>query len=293
MITWTDALRPRLATERFGRAMRWVETTASTNTDAARWAAEGAAEGSVVGAEHQTEGRGRHGRAWLDDAGRNLTFSVVLRPRLAPERLPLVTLAACVATCEAVDAFVGGLDPGRPSAAVKWPNDVLLSGRKVCGMLLETSFAARTGASEAPRDGHPEAVILGLGLNVNQTTFPEGLAARATSLARVTGQPVPRLPLLARLLLRLERRYDQLTASEGDGAEAVRAAYVRRLAGRGERVTLRPLASAGNDEDAGEAVTGTLLGVTATGALRLSTEDDGERVFHAGDVTVANDPATA
>ncbi len=290
-IRWPHALRPRLATVRFGHAVRAFDAVGSTNAEAAAWAAEGAAEGSLVVAEHQTAGRGRQGRAWHDAPGQNLACSLVLRPALPPARLPLVALAAALAAAEAVDSFLGAGDADRPTVAIKWPNDLLLPApgpdalgpdapgpdaarrgdgdgamRKVGGLLLEASFARA-----------PDAVVLGLGLNVNQTAFPGALAATATSLAAVVGRPVPRPPLLARLLARLERRYDALLA--GDDTP-LRAAYTARLHHRGQPVTLRPAPDA-----TGAAVTGIVEGITPTGALRLRTDDGAARTFHAGDVT--------
>jgi BirA family biotin operon repressor/biotin-[acetyl-CoA-carboxylase] ligase len=240
--------------------MRGFESVGSTNTAAAEWARDGAPDGSVVVTEYQSAGRGRHGRSWDAKKGQNLMFSVVLRPALAPDRLGLLTVAASVAVAEAVDDFV---TPHR--AALKWPNDVLLEGRKTCGMLLESSISGRQAA---------EVVILGVGLNVNQTTFPEALADTATSLRLVAGRAVPRAPLFARLLAGLEARYD---AVQGGEAAAVRAAFHDRLAARGEARTLRV-------SDTGDTVTGVVQGITATGALRLDTPD-GPTVVHAGDVT--------
>jgi BirA family biotin operon repressor/biotin-[acetyl-CoA-carboxylase] ligase len=255
-----DDVAAQLDTDRLGRSMRGFESVGSTNTAAADWARDGAPDGSVVVAEYQSAGRGRHGRSWDAKKGQNLMFSVVLRPALAPDRLGLLPVAASVAVAEAVDDFV---TPHR--AALKWPNDVLLEGRKTCGMLLESSISGRQAA---------EAVILGVGLNVNQTTFPEALADTATSLRLAAGRAVPRAPLFARLLARLEARYD---AVQGGEAAAVRAAFHDRLAARGEARTLRV-------SDTGDTVTGVVQGITATGALRLDTPD-GPTVVHAGDVT--------
>lgn len=254
-----DDVEDRLSTDRFGQALRGFEEVGSTNARAAAWAQDGAPEGSVVLTEYQTAGRGRHGRTWDAHKGQNLLFSVILRPQLDADRLGLITVAAGVAVAETVDDFVS---PHRTS--IEWPNDVLLEGRKTCGMLLESSLAgART-----------EAVVLGVGLNVNQTRFPEALADTATSLRLTTGRTVPRPPLLAHLLQALECRYD---AVQTDGADAVRSAFHERLATLHESTTLR---FAGTDR----AITGTVRGITDTGALRLET-DHGLQTVHAGEVT--------
>jgi BirA family biotin operon repressor/biotin-[acetyl-CoA-carboxylase] ligase len=187
-------------------------------------------------------------------------FSVVLRPALSADRLGLVVVAAGVAVAEAIDAFVSP-----HQAALKWPNDVLLEGRKTCGMLLESSLSGRQEA---------EVVVLGVGLNVNQTAFPDALADTATSLRLTAGRAVPRAPLFARLLRRLEARYD---AVQAEGAAAVRPAFHDRLATLGERVAVRVT-------DAEAPVSGVVRGITDAGALRLETPD-GPRVVHAGDAT--------
>lgn len=260
-----DDVQGQLDTDRFGRSMRGFETVGSTNTKAAAWAREGASDGSVVVTEHQSEGRGRHGRTWDAEKGKNLMFSVVLRPALEADHLGLITVAASVAVAEAVDAFLTG-----HRAALKWPNDVLLEGRKTCGMLLESSLSGGQTAQAVTAD----VVVLGVGLNVNQTDFPDALSDTATSLHLATGRSVPRVPLFARLLRRLEARYDAVQA--GGGAD-VRAAFRDRFTSLHESITLR-------ESDTGDTITGVVQGITDTGALRLDTPD-GPRTVHAGDVT--------
>lgn len=255
-------VQDRLATDRFGRAMRGFEEVGSTNERAAAWATDGAPEGAVVLAEYQATGRGRHGRSWTADKGQNLLFSVVLRPRLEADRWSLITVAAGVAVAETVEAFV------RPHrATIKWPNDVLLEGRKTCGILLESSLSTPDPDT---------VVVLGIGLNVNQTDFPDALADTATSLRLTTGRAVPRAPLLSRLLGALERRYDAVQSRRPSG-EAVRRVFQERLAALGEETTLR---LTGTDQT----VTGTVKGITPEGALRLETAE-GLRTMHAGEVT--------
>lgn len=254
-----DDVTDLLTTDRFGQDLRGFEEVDSTNIHAGTWAQNGASEGSVVVTEHQTAGRGRHGRTWSADKGQNLLFSVVLRPALAADRLGLITVAASVAVAETIDHFVA---PHRSS--IKWPNDVLLEGRKTCGMLLETSMAGT----------QTEAVVLGVGLNVNQTHFPESLEDSATSLRLTTGRPVPRPPLLARLLETLEARYDTVQA---EGVDAIRGAFHERLTMLHAPTTLR---FAGSDKT----ITGTVQGITEAGALRLET-DQGVQTVNAGEVT--------
>lgn len=254
-----ENVRDRLSTDRFGQPMRGVEEVGSTNEAAAAWASEGAPNGAVVLTEYQTTGRGRHGRTWAADKGQNLLFSIVLRPQLAPDRLSLITVAAGVAVADAIEPFVS---PHR--STIEWPNDVLLEGRKTCGILLESSLA--------PPD--ETVVVLGIGLNVNQTAFPDALEDTATSLRLTTGRPVPRAELLTHLLTALERRYD---AIQNDRADAVRAAFEDRLSTLHEHTTLRV-------PETDHTLSGTVTGITETGALRLRTADE-TRTVHAGDVT--------
>lgn len=258
--TLIEAVQNRLSTDRFGRSIRGFEEVGSTNEIAAQWAAEGAPEGAVVLTDHQTTGRGRLGRTWSDEKGKNLLFSVVLRPELSADRLSLITVAAVLGVSEAVEQFVSPYEP-----AIKWPNDVLLEGRKTCGLLLESSLSTPTVDT---------VVVLGVGLNVNQDHFPEELADSATSLRLTIGRTVPRAPLFTRLLQSLEHRYTQTHESE---AKAVCAAYQNRLTSVGETTTLR---LTGTDQT----VKGVVQGITSAGALQLKT-DHGLRTVHAGEVT--------
>ena len=256
-----QALAPLLTTRRFGRAARGFERIGSTNAEAAAWAASGAPEGALVAAEYQSAGRGRLGRTWAAAPGLNLTQSLVLRPALRAGALGLLPLAAGLAVAEAAEQVAG------VPARVKWPNDVLISGRKTCGLLAET---VHDGA-------RPAAVVLGIGLNVNQQAFPPELADRATSVALEAGRPVDRAALLAALLATLETRYDALHAG---GADTLIRQFERRMDGMGREVTVRYPATA-------RAPTcGVIEGVAPDGALRLQT-DAGEQRFYAGEVTLA------
>jgi BirA family transcriptional regulator, biotin operon repressor / biotin---[acetyl-CoA-carboxylase] ligase len=186
-----DPLWQQLATGFFaGRPARLLATTESTNRDALAEGRREAVAGTLIVADGQTGGRGRLGRPWLSPPGTGLYFSVILRPRLAPADLPKITLAAGLAVCQAVEAETG-LQP-----AIKWPNDLLLDGRKFCGILTE---------SELP-PGRAPLAVLGIGINVNTpaTLFPAELRERATSLLAHAGSQYHRGPLLAAILVRLD-----------------------------------------------------------------------------------------
>lgn len=227
-------------------------------TEATAWAAEGAPHGALVVAEHQTAGRGRHGRAWEAAPGESLLVSVVLRPALAPDRLGLVPLAAGLAVAEAVAVF--GV-----AAQVKWPNDVRLGGRKLAGVLAEASWT-----------GSVPTVILGIGLNVAQEAFPEAVADRAVSLRRVTGRPIDRLAPLPAVLDRLAARLADAESMPDRLLRDVEA----RLDGLGEAVAVR---FPGVDR---APVDGRAVGLAADGALRVDT-GAGEVAVYAGEATLS------
>lgn len=200
-----------------GRVLHALDEVGSTQAEIARLAAEGAPEGVVVTARHQRAGRGRLGRGWWDRPGESLLFSVLLRPAIVPARAPQLSLVGGLAVVEAVAAQTG-LAPG-----LRWPNDVLVAGRKICGVLAE----AATGS-----DGRLERVVLGIGLNVNQDAFPPDVAGRASSLRLLTGRAHDPTLLLAALLDALDARYREFLA----GSETLRAAWRRHSVTLGEHV---------------------------------------------------------
>ena len=237
-----------------GRPRRHLGAVASTMDEAAAWADAGAPHGAVVTTDHQTGGRGRRGRVWVDAPGESLLASVVLRS-LPPDRLGLVPLAAGLAIATALE------EAGVAGARVKWPNDVLLEGRKVAGVLTE----ARHGP-----DG--TTAVVGMGVNVAQSSFPEALADRATSLRLATGAPVDRDALLESILRDFGSLLDEIETAP---AQAFVRRFEDRMAQRGERVTVVGLAGTGTS--------GTALGIAPDGALRLDV-DGTERPVYAGEV---------
>lgn len=218
-----DAIRKTLATQHLGRSLVLHQEIPSTNGDAIERGQAGAEHGLVIMAERQTAGRGRRSRTWFSPPGVNLYCSILVRPmnlRIpAVEWLSWIPLTAALAAAEAVQTAVG------VTPSLKWPNDLLLQDRKVGGILCET------GSDR----GHQSFVVIGFGLNVNipLELFPVDLQPTAGSLIQVTGQPVDRNRLLARLLLELEQTLGEL-ASQGP-SRLVRA-YTDRCATIGRRV---------------------------------------------------------
>jgi BirA family biotin operon repressor/biotin-[acetyl-CoA-carboxylase] ligase len=168
------------------------ESIASTNDTAIRMAEEGAPEATVVIAGEQTAGRGRRGSAWSSPLGSGLYLSMILRPDRSYEELWQLAFVGSLAVVDAIRS-VSGLDP-----RLKWPNDVLIKGKKVCGILAEARRARRN---------MPHPVILGIGINVNTEQFPQEIADRATSLALELGKPLDLQDMEDALLSAIESRY--------------------------------------------------------------------------------------
>lgn len=237
-----------------GREVYHLASVGSTMDVARELAAAGRDEGLVVQAEEQTAGRGRQGRRWVAPPGTSLLFTVVLRPPLpALEALPM---AAAVAVVRAVER-VTGLKP-----AIKWPNDLVVGGRKFGGILVETEFFGSELAW----------ALLGIGINVNWdpgAELPE-LAGQATGLARELGRPVDREVLFREVLLELDRTYIRLL-----GGWSPFWAWRRRLITVGHQVEV----VAGDEK-----LRGLAAGVDRAGRLRLRTESGQTRVISFGDV---------
>jgi BirA family transcriptional regulator, biotin operon repressor / biotin---[acetyl-CoA-carboxylase] ligase len=225
-----------------GVPIEFVRSVGSTNDELIRRAASGAAEGQVIVTDEQTAGRGRHGRSWWDRPGASLLFSLLLRPSIPLARFPLLGMAMACAVAAA------GCEATGRDLAVKWPNDVLCDGRKLCGILAES----RPGAA-----GH--ALVVGTGINVNQELddFPPDIRDRATSLRIAGGKMIDREALLLAVLAHFES-YRAL--AEREGAEALRLAILPRLPQPGSRIAV-------NTADG--RVEGTVEAVLATGALLI------------------------
>jgi BirA family biotin operon repressor/biotin-[acetyl-CoA-carboxylase] ligase len=249
-----------LQSSRIGRRLVCYRETDSTNDDAFKLAEEGAEEGTVVLAEAQRRGKGRLGRRWESPAGLNLYCSVILRPPILPVRAAQLTFLSVVATARAIEAVT----PLRPS--IKWPNDLLLNGKKVAGLLNEMSAETEK----------VNFIVLGIGVNINMDheQFPDDLRHPATSLFLEAGKPVRRLDLVRTLLEALDALYDSYLLN---GYGPVREEWLTRCTFLGRRIRV-------NFQD--NELQGTAEGIDEEGALLVRTPDGGlERVL-AGDVTI-------
>lgn len=253
-----ELARAGLDTRRLGVKFHYFPSIDSTNAEARRLAESGAAEGEIVLAETQSQGRGRQGRAWESPPLTNLYLSVILRPHLPPVHAPQITLMAAVALAETVGAFL------TRQPAIKWPNDILVDGKKLAGILTEAACdSARV-----------EYVILGIGLNLNYCadSMPVPLRQRATSIAQLIGQAVARESVLRRLIQDLDRCYGELEAC---GFEGLRQRWEQRFVWRGRRVRV---------ELGEEVMIGRAQGIEPSGALILEDEEGQRRSIVAGEV---------
>jgi BirA family biotin operon repressor/biotin-[acetyl-CoA-carboxylase] ligase len=202
-----------------GRPLHLLRTTTSTSDEAKLAAKRGAPHGSTWVTEEQTAGRGRQGRAWVSPRGENLLFSTLVRVACPPARLPPIALAVGLAVRDAVAAAAPAAHP-----LIKWPNDVLVDGKKIAGVLVEAiTMGARV-----------EAVVVGVGVNVHTRAFPDDIADRATSVALVAAAPPDRGALLADVLRRLDADLHVVVArglgllrARLDACDAVRGRRVR------------------------------------------------------------------
>ena len=246
------AVERLLHTREIGRRITYLATTTSTMDVARAEAAAGAPHGAVVFAEEQTAGRGRFGRRWVSPAGRNLYLTLILRPDAG--HLRRLSMVVPLAICRAVEAVT----PLRP--AIKWPNDVLVGGRKLAGVLIE---GESSGAELL-------YALAGIGLNVNDPIDDPEIADIATSLSRQSGEETPREPVLAALLNELERAYSA-------PPDELYSGWRSRIATLGQpvRLTFRDEVYEGTAED-----------VDDEGSLILRLADGTRRTFEAGEVTL-------
>ena len=230
-----------------GRAIHWFPVVESTMQVASELSARGCPSGTVVGADEQTAGHGRYGRAWHSEANSGLYISVVLRLQIPAESLPAVTLALGLAATEAILSAAG------VTCDLRWPNDVMAAGKKCCGILVQL------------QDG---AIIAGIGVNVNQTAFPEELQPLATSLRIVSGVPQSRELLLERLLESIDSFMETL---QTEGKDAILRMFSQASSYvRGRRVVVVDQGSI--------SLEGTTDGLDASGFLFLRKKD-GQRTL--------------
>jgi len=251
-----NEIRESLKTAFVGRTLYAFDVVESTNETLKELAEAGATEGTTAIAEYQTAGRGRFKRTWYSERGKNVLLSILLRPS-ERETPHVLTYLAALATAEALEKEIG-----RP-VELKWPNDLLLSNKKVCGILLESAW-----------DGTKlNYVIVGIGVNVNQENFSADLQQKATSLKIECGREFNRAEIVREILERLEFRYLELQAH---GSAPLLEAWMRKSSMFGKEIAV---------EQSGRKIVGKALHLDPDGALVMNTPQGETRLF-AGDVTV-------
>ena len=237
------------------RQWRFLAETDSTNAEIARMLADHPPEqGLIVLADSQTDGKGRLGRTWHSAPGTGVYISTLIRPNLPPEQLPILTLMAGLATVIAVNEFTSN------RAQLKWPNDLLLNEKKIAGILCEY---------------YPKnipAVIIGIGINVNQTQFPTNIKEIATSLKLETGKEINRTALIKQLITQLDFQYSELKKYK---VGTLIKNWTRHTDLFGKTITLKK---------SSQSITGKAIGLDNLGRLIITNESGEETAFDSGEV---------
>lgn len=253
-------LRRGLKTKTFGNKIYTFETIDSTNNCGKVLASIGATEGIVVIAEEQTAGKGRLGRTWQANPGENLTFSLLLRPLVSPDTLNLLPLYIAVTVAEAIER-VSNLQ-----VECKWPNDLLVNNKKIGGILIEGSV----------KENIVEHVVIGLGINVNQTQFSGGFKTQATSLRLESRQQIDRSKLFREIISSLETQYKNYAKT---AFRSVVPLWEKRSTMQNKSILV---------SQSGNVFSGTVKGLSPEGGLILETNGS-TRILFAGDVTILGD----
>jgi BirA family biotin operon repressor/biotin-[acetyl-CoA-carboxylase] ligase len=252
-------IRPRLRTHTLGKNLFHFFSVDSTNAFASRLLNHGrkVADGTVIISESQTAGKGRRGRSWHSEQENGLYFSMVLRPRIPPGFAPLFTLGTAVALHNAIERNTG------LEVDIKWPNDLLMEGRKFCGILAEMQ-------AEFDR---VNSLIIGVGLNVNHAELPADIAETATSLRMVTGRSHSRIEILVEFLEEFENVLERF---EKSGPSIIVDMWTQQSSfANGRRLEIN---------DGFRIIEGTTRGLNPFGALRIETWDGKIEEVYSGDV---------
>ena len=247
-----------LETEWAGHPVVYEEEQKSTNQTAKMLAEQGASHGTLVVAERQVSGRGRRGRTWHSPKGSGIWMSILLSPQIHPMSASMLTLVAAMAVYDAISSRVEG-------CAIKWPNDIVINGRKVCGILTEMS-------SELDNIHY---VVIGIGINVNTDDFPEDIAAVAASMHVITGEYYKRAEIIADVWKSFEKYYDQFLQTEN--LSLMVESYNQRLVNMGRKVYI---------EERGSQYEGTACGIDSEGALLVEKTDGTRTAVISGEVSV-------
>jgi BirA family biotin operon repressor/biotin-[acetyl-CoA-carboxylase] ligase len=241
-----ELIKPQLQTVTFGKIIRYFLQVGSTNDVSHQLAQQGADEGTLVLAEDQSQGRGRLGRSWFSKRNAGIYASLILRPDLKPRDAPILNLVAAVAASEAIERSCG------LKMDIKWPNDLLVNGKKCCGILAEMDADLNA----------IHYVILGIGINVNQSCFPKMLQGQASSLFLEGGQKYSRVKVLVEFLKSFEALYMEL---QSKGSHEVITRWIQNSSyALGRKVSV---------DLGGRQIHGTTAGLGKEGTLRVQLEN--------------------
>lgn len=252
-------LESRMDTEWAGHPVTFYDTVNSTNLRAKQDAENGASEGALVVADMQTAGRGRRGRTWNSPAGINVYFTLILKPEYVPDKASMVTLVMAMAVAEGIRKTCG------VEAGIKWPNDIVINGKKVCGILTEMSVE---------RD-FIHHVVIGVGINVGLQEFAPEIAATATSLQAECGEKISKAELVVNVMKAFEKYYDRF--KRNTDLSMLMEDYNALLVNREREVCVL---------DPGGKYTGVSRGINDTGELLVELEDGSMKAVYAGEVSV-------
>lgn len=241
-----------------GRTCLCFDTLDSTNDYGKLLAKSESVHGALIVADTQTAGKGRRGRSWQSETGSTIAMSLCLEPKLPTERVSGLTLVMALAVAEAIS------EAADITPQIKWPNDIVLNGKKICGILTEMCFV----------NAH-YAVIIGAGINVNMTDFPEEIRETASSLKLESGREISREKLIAAILKYFEAFYEQYEQTQD--LFLLKERYEDMLVNRGKEVRVL---------DPKEPYTGVAKGITAEGNLVVVCEDGTEKEVFSGEVSV-------
>ena len=252
-------LESRMDTRWAGHPVTYYEVLDSTNLRAKLDAEKGAPQGTLVVADMQTAGRGRRGRSWSSPAGTNAYFTLILKPDFEPDKASMLTLVMAMAVAEGIREACG------LEALIKWPNDIVVGGKKVCGMLTELSV----------QQEYIQHVVVGAGVNVGIQEFPPEIADTAACLEEECGRRVPRAQLIVHIMKAFEKYYEKFM--ETLDFSVLKEAYDNRLVNCGREVCVL--------DPKGE-YTGISRGINSVGELLVELPDGPERTVYAGEVSV-------
>ncbi len=260
-----NELSSRIRTDWAGRPVKFYQELGSTNIQAKAEAEGGAAEGTLIVADRQTAGRGRRGRSWNSPSGANIYYTLVLKPEFAPDKASMLTLLMGLSVAAGLRKTLGEAVCERAGLGIKWPNDIVLNGKKICGILTELSLE---------RD-YIQYVVIGVGINVRRQEFPPEMAGKAASLETECGMQVSRSALLANIMEAFEADYESFCRTVS--LAGLRERYDALLVNRDREVCVM--------EPGGE-YRGIARGINARGELLVELPDGSVSEVFAGEVSV-------